>query len=282
MNRVAIQGARISFGPPACAARRLRVTTKLRFTVYRSLFTLFLLACDPTLPPLRGQIEIGQDPYAIFVAGGRNSDLYAVRGEGGAVVPVTFSSIAELGPALAPDGVQVAFLRGTSLEDSTPATVWLMNLLSGGERELPLPKGAGPPERVGWEKGGRAVIVSTANELYRINAPPEPSQTRLISGTERPAAESSLAVLLGNPVFTRVVPCQSSGDLCVAGKDGAPALLASGARDPLRWGPDSVAFFVGDEVEIRPLARGRPRRLAWSNVPARPREMTFFQGKREK
>ncbi|MGI8818260.1 MAG: hypothetical protein ACR2HW_03890, partial [Gemmatimonadales bacterium] len=64
------------------------------------------------------------------------------------------------------------------------------------------------------------------------------------------------------------------------GDSGRPTLFAPEARDPVRWGPDSVAFFAGDEVEIRPLGPGRPRRLAWSNAPKRPRGMTFFEGTR--
>jgi len=94
-------------------------------------------------------------------------------------------------------------------------------------------------------------------------------------------AESSLAVLLGDPVFARVVPCDSAADLCVRGDSGS-ALLAHGAHDPVRWGRDSVAFFVENEVEIRPLGPGRPRRLVWSKAPERPREMTFFQGQRDR
>ncbi len=127
---------KLSSGPLG-RIRALRVTVLL--TSYLSLLT----ACDPTLPPLRGQMEIGRDPYAVFVGGaGPNSDLYAVRPDGGPPVRITFTNIAELAPALSPDGGGLAFLRGTSLRDSTPASVWVMNLLSGGERELVLPKGA--------------------------------------------------------------------------------------------------------------------------------------------
>jgi hypothetical protein len=78
------------------------------------------------------------------------------------------------------------------------------------------------------------------------------------------------------------VPCKTAGDLCVSGGSDAPSLLASGARDPVRWGPDSVAYFVGAAVEIRPLGPGRPRRLAWSNPPERPRAMTFFEGRSQR
>jgi hypothetical protein len=248
------------------------------FTVHCSLFTLLLSACDPTLPPLRGQFEIGRDPYAVFVGGrGLNSDLYAVRPDGGRPVALTFTNVAESRPALSPDGGALAFLRGASLRDSTSATVWVMNLLSGSERELVLPKGAGRPLRVGWEAGGGGLIVSTGTKLYRLSPPPAPVDARLVAADQRDRAESSLAVLVGEPVFARVVPCERASDLCVSGDSGT-ALLARGAHDPVRWGDDSVAFFVGDGLEIRPLARGRPRRLAWSSPPAQPREMTFFEG----
>ncbi len=224
-------------------------------------------------------MEIGRDPYAVFVGGsGFNSDLYAVRPEGGPVVPITFTTVAELRPALSPDGGALAFLRGVSINDSTPATVWVMNLLSGSERELVLPKGAGRPERVGWADGGRVLIVAAGNGLYRFNAPPAQPDARPVAPAERAPAESSLAVLLGDPVFARVVPCKTASDLCVTGGSGGPGLLARGGRDPARWGADSVAFFVGDDLEIRPLGPGRPRRLVWSNPPERPRAMTFFPG----
>ena len=279
-----------SFGPLTCAepalsvveGLRLRVTTLL--TSHLLLLTshlLLLTSCDPTLPPLRGQMEVGRDPYAVFVGGsGPNSDLYAVGSDGGTPVAITFTNVAELGPALSPDGGALAFLRGASLDDSTPSTVWVMNLLNGSERELVLPKGAGRPEQVGWEAGGSALIVAAGNDLYRTSAPPAAPEPHLVLPAQRARAESSLAVLLGDPVFARVVPCDASEDLCVRGRSGAPTLLAPGARGPVRWGPDSVAFFVGDDVEIRPLGPGRPRRLVWSNPPKQPREMTFFEGEK--
>jgi hypothetical protein len=253
------------------------------FTVHCSLFTLFLLSCDPTLPPLRGKMAVGTDPYAVFVGGGPlNSDLYAVRADGGPPVPITFTNVAELRPALSADGRRLAFLRGASLDDSMPATAWVMNLRSGSERELRLPKGAGPPERVGWERGGKTVIVATADDLYRLTPPPGRADARPVPPAERAAAESTLAVLLGDPVFTRVVPCESARDLCLVGARGRRGLLANSVRDPVRWGSDSVGFFFGDRLQIRPLSRGRPRLLLMTNAPERPRQMTFFPGKRER
>jgi hypothetical protein len=251
------------------------------FTPFLFPLTLVLSACDPTLPPLRGQVDIGSDPYAVFVGGGtHNSDLYAVRPDGGPAIPITFSSVAELRPALSPDGRRLAFLRGASLDDATPTTVWLMNLRSGSERELILPAGAGRPTRVGWEREGKLLVVQTENGLYRVSPPPGRPVIEPVPEAERAAAESSLAILLGDPVFTSVVPCKDRRDLCLVGGTGRTALLAESVRDPLRWGSDSVAFFVGDRLQIRPLSQGRPRLLLMTDGPERPREMTFFEGKR--
>jgi hypothetical protein len=253
--------------------------SRLPFTRLFFPLTLLVSGCDPSLPPLRGQMEIGRDPYAVFVGGeGPNSDLYAVRPEGGPPVRITFTNVAELAPALSPDGGGLAFMRGTSLTDSAPASIWVMNLLRGSERELVLPKDAGRPVDVGWEPDGKSLIVSASKGLYRFNAPPADPDPRPIAAAEQERAESSLAVLLGNPVFTRAVPCKARRDLCVVGASGKPRLLAQAVRDPARWGGDSVAFFVGDWLQIRPLGPGRPRILMMTQAPARPRGMTFFEG----
>jgi len=259
-------------------AMALRTSYLLPLTSY-----LFLLtACEGTLPPLRGKAEVGRDAYAVFVGGSGNSaDLYAVRGDGGPAIPLTYTPVAELAPALAPNGWTVAFLRAQSLRDSTPATVWLLNLLSGADQELRLPKGAGAPRQVGWSRDGRSLVVRAAGGFYRLDAPPAKPEPRPVPEAERVAAESSLAVLLGNPVFARVVPCQTAGELCVAGDSGAPGFLARGAQQAVRWGPDSVALLIGETVEIRPLGRGRPRRLTWSQLPENPRQLTYFGGKPE-
>jgi hypothetical protein len=239
-----------------------------------------VLACG-TLPPLRGKIDVGKESYAVFVGGsGMSGDLYAVRADGGPAHPLTFTPVAELRPALAPNGVDLAFLRGLSLRDSTPATVWVMNLLNGAERELELPKDAGAPMRVAWNADGSSLVVQTARQLYRLSAPPGKPDPQVIPEPERAAAESSLSVLLGEPVFARVVPCQRPRDLCVIPRSGRSGILAQAASDPVRWGTDSVAFFTGELLQIRPLAKGRPRLLHWTDAPARPRQVTFFRGAR--
>jgi hypothetical protein len=253
---------------------------RLPFTLFFLPLTLFVFSC--TLPPLRGKIDVGRESYAVFVGGtGPRTDLYAVRADGGPIFPITYTPVAEMAPALAPNGTDLAFLRSQSLNDSTPGTVWVMNLHRGSERELRLPEGAGLPARVGWSPDGESVVVRAGQGLYRFDPRTPRHEAEPIPPAERAAAESSLAVLLGDPVFTRVVPCEKPRDLCVVGRRGKPKILAQAARDPVRWGPDSVAFYAGGRVQIRPLARGRPRLLLWVNPPERPRGLTFFEGKRE-
>jgi hypothetical protein len=240
-----------------------------------------LVACSGSLPPLRGQIEVGREAYAILVAGAdaASGDLYAVRAAGGPAIPITFSSVGEMRPALSPNGERVAFLRSQAVGDTTPGSVWVMNLQSGAEHEVELPRRAGVPRRVGWSSDGISLTVAAGAGLYRArdagSAKAEP-----VSAAERAAAESSLAVLLGNPVFARVVPCPT-GALCVATGQGPPGLLAEGARDAARWGDDSVAFFLGNSIEVRPLGPGRVRRLEWSGVAGKARELTVFAGRAE-
>jgi hypothetical protein len=269
-----VNGVDTGAGPALLAHLR----AKIPFTVRRSLFTFFLVIACGTIPPLRGKIDVGRESYAVFVGGsGLNGDLYAVRADGGTAHPITFTTVSELRPALSPGGTEVAFLRGLSLRDSTPATVWVMNLLNGAERELRLPKGAGAPERVGWSSDGSSLVVQTGTELYRVDAPPRKANARVVPADERAAADTSLAVLLGDPAFARVIPCKRPQDLCVLPRSGRAGILAQAASDPVRWGSDSVAFLTGELLQIRPLARGRPRLLNWSEVPARPRQPTFFQ-----
>jgi hypothetical protein len=64
------------------------------------------------------------------------------------------------------------------------------------------------------------------------------------------------------------------------GDTGAPVLLAAGARDPARWGRDSVAYLAGGALLVRPLGPGRERRVEVSGAPKAVRQITVFPGAR--
>jgi dipeptidyl aminopeptidase/acylaminoacyl peptidase len=237
-----------------------------------------MCACGGTLPPLRGQIEVGNESYAVIAAGtnAASGDLYAVRASGGPVIPITFSTVGEMRPALSPDGRRLAFLRGRLVGDSIPGSVWIMDLLTGGEREVRLPRQAAPPSRAGWSRDGAALTVSAGSALYRVRLPDKPSQdAEPVPPAERAAAESTLAALLGDPVFARVVPCAEPDALCVA-SDSGTGLLAEHAHDATRWGSDSVAFLTGGVIEVRPLGPGTARKIEWSGLPGRALELTAY------
>ncbi|HEU5040172.1 MAG TPA: hypothetical protein VFT84_05110 [Gemmatimonadales bacterium] len=240
---------------------------------------LLLAGCEGALPPLRGELEPGKDAYVVFVGGTGQAggDLYAVAARGGAAQPITYSGVGEMRPALSPDGAAVAFLRGASLRDTTPGTVWVMNLLSGAERQLELPKGS-TPEAVGWSEGGRALVVRAGGGLFRFATPPAHGAGVAVTGAAKASAESALAVLLGEPAFARAVPCADPEDVCVVSDTAAPALLARGVRDPARWGADSVAYVAGNAILVRPLGPGRERRLEMTGAPRAPRQITVFTG----
>jgi hypothetical protein len=216
----------------------------------------------------------------VFVGGdgAAGGDLYAVSTSGGRAIPITFSTVGEMRPALSPDGGAVAFLRAGSLTDSAPASVWVLNLINGAERQVELPEDAGPPEQAGWTDGGRRLVLRAGGRLYRAEAPPAEGTAGPVPVAQRASAESALAVLLGRPVFARAVPCANPEDLCVVGDTGSPALFARGAREPARWGDDSVAYLEGDRLMVRPLASGRARQVEWSGLPARPRQPSVFAG----
>ena len=244
--------------------------------------SLVLAACERGFLPLGGQFEVGRDPMVLFVGGDAvaGGDLYVLQADGGAAIPITFSVVGEMRPSLSPDGGQVAFLRGGTLTDSLPATVWVLNLVNGADRQVGLPLRAGRPEQVGWTDGGM-LVVRTEGGIYHAPAPPADGEARPVVGPARAAAESSLGVLLGAPAFARVVPCEDPADLCVVGDSGAPALLAEDAGDAARWGDDSVAYLTGGRLVVRPVGPGHPRVVAWSGVPPRPRQLTVFPGATE-
>jgi hypothetical protein len=223
---------------------------------------------------------VGTDPFVVFVGGNARAggDLYAVPATGGAAIPITFSAVGEMRPALAPNGGAVAFLRGGSLRDSTPGSVWVMNLLSGTEREIALPRDAGAPAKVGWSASGAELVIEAGGRLYRSPAPPGATDALPVPASGRAQAESALSVLLGRPAFARVVRCPDPADLCVQADTGSPGLLARSAAAAARYGDDSVLILIGRELLVRPLGPGHARRIEWAELPPSPREPTAFGG----
>ena len=241
-----------------------------------------MLACSGTLSPLRHQLEPGQDAYLIVVGDGPTGpegELYAAAPvDSGDVIPVTFSPVAEMDPRLSPDGTVIAFLRaGGTPADSAKRWAWLLNLINGAERRLELPDSAGTPRAVGWAPDGRAVYLATDRGRWRVPAPPAHGSAEPVSPADSARADSALAVLLGNPAFAEVVPCDSG--LCVRVATGETQPLAAGAHDATPWGADSVAYIVGNTVEIRPLGPGHVRTIRWYPPVGHLRGLTYFGGR---
>ncbi len=239
--------------------------------------TLGLAACE--VSPLTNQVAVGEEPYLVFVGEGRDgqTDLFVGPDAGGQTVRLTFSRNPESSPALDPTGVMVAYLRGWP-ERAEPPELVVMNLLSAAERSTAVPIALGAPDRVAWAPDGRRVFVRVAGGVLASPAPPDRFELTPLAAAERAEADSAFAVLVGDPPRGMVVPCADRPDaLCVA-LGGEEALLAAGARDPVRWSGDSVGYLAGGRFEVRPLAGGRARRLEWVHAPANLRQPTRFPG----
>jgi hypothetical protein len=240
---------------------------------------LALVGCSGTLSPLRHRMKVGQDPYLVFVADGPDgrAELYAARPNGSDLVQVTFTPVAELAPALSPDGAMVAFLRAASA-DSGARRLWVMNLLNGAERELRLPRGTAPVDRIAWSDDGSTVYARAGTALLRAPAPPAAAVAQPVGAGERPAVEARLAVRIGEPAFARLDRCVEGDALCAAPDSGAPQRLVERGRDPVRWGADSVGYFVEGQLLVRPIGPGRPRQVELTPAPLHPRQATYFPG----
>lgn len=256
-----------------------RAAPRSPFTALCSLLTAYcvLLTSCGGISPLRKQAIVGRDSYFVFVADAPDGagELFAVRGDGGAVFPITFTPVREAKPALSPDGSMVAFLRARRLQDTVAASVWVMNLLTGAERRIDLPAGANG-EAVGWSRDGRSLLVSAGGLAYEVPAPPERGEPSTVPPAQWHRMDSALGVFVGDPPFARVYQCEES--LCAAPVSGSPSSVADDARDPARWGPDSLAYFSGGELLVRPVGPGKARRVPWTGVPPHPRELSGFPG----
>ena len=102
-----------------------------------------LAACSGSLSPLSNKVKVGQEAYVILVADGEDGlgDLFASSTGGGVAFQITFTRVDERLPALAPDGVSLAFVRARAPGDTSELHVAVMNLLNGTERSLDLPTG---------------------------------------------------------------------------------------------------------------------------------------------
>lgn len=242
----------------------------------RLLATALMVGACGTTTPLAREVEIGREAYVVFTGDGRGtgSDLYAVPGRGGRAIQLTYSPVDEFAPALAPDGGAVAFIR--QVPNGT-RRVWVLNLISGAERELQPPDSTLPPVEVGWSLDGSAIYVAAENgATWRASAPPRAPESVAVPHNDA-GADSALAVLVGSPVFARIAACGQDASLCVvSGADSAP--LASGAASASRWGGDSVAYFARDELFVRPLGPGRVRPIEIDAAPRDPRDLTAFGG----
>jgi hypothetical protein len=238
------------------------------------------LACHGSLSPIQNKIQVGEEAYAVFAADGEGgeADLYAVHATGGQIFPITFSRVDESAPALSPDGSMLAFVRARSARDST-TELWVMNLLNGAERRLEAPVAVLRITRLGWSRDGRTLYARSDHGSFRVAAPPAPPAPAWVDSTDA-TADTALSVILGDPAFAAAVSCPGRPGLCAVDRSGTATLLSTEGHDAAPWGGDSVAYFAGNVLLVRPLGGGSVRQISFARVPVRPRQLTVFAGKR--
>lgn len=231
---------------------------------------LALGGCRVSLSPLQNRIALGQESFLVLAATGegRAGDLYALKPAGGEVWPVTYTLVDERLPAIAPNGVGLAFVRRAGGRDD----VVVMDLSTGAERRA-LRLAADSVTGLAW-RGQEELWIRTTGGAWRARRAGEPTPLDV------PAAErdSAFLALLGEPAFAAAGPCDTAPGVCVRTADGAESPLAPAGRDAARWGADSVAYFLGDRLVVRPLGPGREREVRWHPAPVTPRAVSYFPG----
>ena len=255
-----------------------RVTCRLALvTCHLSLVTL--VGCRVSLSPVKNRVGVGVESYVFFDADGEDGqgDLYVGSASGGKVFRATFTRVHESSPALSPNGIMLAFIRGSHAADSAGHRVWVMNLMNGAEREVPEPGAGAFPQRLAWSLDGTTLYVRTSRGDFQTAAPPADPRLVAVDRASQAAADTALRVPLGLPVIAIAEPCDSGGGICARTPSGAQRLSPVG-RDAFRWGADSVGYFIGNGIEVRPLGGGSTRQLRWTGIPSPPRTATQFPG----
>lgn len=241
------------------------------------LVLLLVTACRVSLSPLQNHIAPGEEPFAVFVAQGEGNtgDLFAVRPAGGVSFPVTYTRVRELAPALSPSGTSLAFIREATPGSPETRRVVVMNLLNGAERILPAVPA--PVEAIAWDPGGVQLFLRTGSGTYALAAPPAEAAPRALDSLQALVADSAFLVLLGSPAFARATECPEVG-VCLELPHGERSVIDAEGRGAVRWGSDSVGYFVGNTFTVRPLGAGRARQVGLTPPRVEPRELTYFPG----
>lgn len=225
--------------------------------------------------PLMNQLAVGEIPLVIMVGEASNghTELFASHAAGGQVTRLTYTPHAEWSPKLAGSGGLLVFLRQRTAGDTSAANTVVMNLLSGNEKLIELPAGAGRPIEVAWARDESAIYIRTADAVWRATPPPLKPDPVIVPPGDA-AADSAFGVILGEPPFARIESCAGSGELCVIATSGTTTSLGEG-HSPLRWGADSMAWMTGNDLYIRSLGPGSFRRVEWTRPPENIRDLTY-------
>lgn len=236
--------------------------------------TLMVGACS--FSPLTNRVKVGEEDLVVFVGEGvdGNTDLFVSPTAGGTPTQITYTVAVEMLPRFSVDGGALAFLRARDSAGGG-ARLIVMNMLNGNERSVTLPSDAGTPIALGWSAVPGVLYLRTSTGTWKAVAPPAPFTVERLAESSA-AADSALAVWLGDPRFALGMEC--GGAVCVVGAGGDTTVVARDGVGPLRWGMDSVAWFEQGNLIVRSLGPGPARRVTWRGAPSNARDATYAAG----
>jgi hypothetical protein len=253
--------------------------TAEQVNILRSLpAALLLLACRGSLSPLSNKLEVGQQPYLIFAADGEAGvgDLFASAPAGGPSFQITFTRVDEELPSLSADGTMLAFVRSRAPGDTRHHSLVVMNLLNGAERRVDTD--GVMPTALAWSRDGARLFLQEGDTVRVTLTPPAALHLTPVARADRSAADSQLAVLLGDPPQAMAVPCDNGEGICARLGDGSQQMITHSGRDPARWSGDSIAYREDADWVIQPLTGGKTRTLSLARASGHPRSLTIFAG----
>jgi hypothetical protein len=221
---------------------------------------------------------VGEEPFVIAVGEGPDgrTDLFAAPAGGGVFTRLTFTRPEERFPHISPGGTAVAYLRSGEGTGSARWSLVIQNLLTNAEAIVPLPAAAGDPQRLGWDRGGKRVVLR-AQGFFVTGAPPERAELVPFPRDSLALADSLTTEQLGDPPQAMVEQC-ADGRECIRARSGEVSELDLNATGAVRWGGDSVGYFLPEGFEVRPLRGGHPRRPVWTGTPERLRQLSYHAG----
>ncbi|MEP7342899.1 MAG: S9 family peptidase [Acidobacteriota bacterium] len=127
---------------------------------------------DPQWSPDGGKIAFVSDRTGKAFEDSRNTDVWVIAADGGALAKISDHAEADRSPRWSPDGKTIAFI-GSAKEDSSHPKIWLVPSAGNAASTLAAKDLDLIPGELDWAEGGRAIYFETGvkgeSHLFRVD-----------------------------------------------------------------------------------------------------------------